>query len=106
MTWNRRRQQKENAASGKDRKHRPNCEGVGKGFIPFAIDVCGILDGQAAKLLSRFSRGYATAYGQTNSWARAICHQRVSFALQLAIARQLIAVKRPGIKCAGDALFP
>ena len=78
------------AAAAKIRKHEAACALAGKGFIPFAADVCGLIDKVAFNLLNRLASSYAALQSKPYSYGLEICKRRLSFAIQLGIARQLI----------------
>ena len=56
-------------AVSKVTKHAEACEQAGFDFLPFAIDVCGIMDSRALALLSRLAQAYAATSGLATSHA-------------------------------------
>ena len=76
-------------ADSKITKHAEACEQAGFDFLPFAIDVCGIMDSRALALLSRLAQAYAAASGLATSHSKSICRRRISMCLQRGIAAQL-----------------
>jgi len=80
------------AVRGKINKHKRACEASGKEFIPFALDTCGITDLNAWKLMSRFATRIADRQGRSYSYVANIVRRRVSFALQMGMARQRICL--------------
>ena len=78
------------AEDAKCRKHLLPCEDHGYGFQPFAMDVFGVVGPQSTDLLKRFCHSYQAAKGISKSLAYSICFRRVSFSVQLGVARQLL----------------
>jgi hypothetical protein len=78
------------AAMDKIIKHADSCSCSGLDFIPFAVDVCGVLDQDAFHFLLRIANAYALRNNMTPKYARSIILRRVSFSLQRSIARQII----------------
>ena len=78
------------AAMDKIIKHADSCSRSGLDFIPFAVDVCGVLDQDAFHFLLRITNAYALRNNMTPKYARSIILRRVSFSLQRSIARQII----------------
>ena len=74
----------------KVRKHRVACEQAGFGFKPFAVDVFGVLAPDSAKLLDRVQSRMARETCCDEYKAAAICDRRISFAVQLGVARQVV----------------
>jgi len=79
------------AEIAKINKHLPHCEAAGYGFHPFAVDIFGMLGLESAALLRRICYSYHACVGIQKSLAHAICLRRVSFSIQLGIARQLVS---------------
>ena len=80
------------AAQAKVNKHLRPCEAAHYGFIPFAADTCGLIDWAAATLIKRIGCKYADNTHKSYSEGVSIVRQRLSFALQAGIARQLARV--------------
>ena len=80
------------AALAKVNKHLRPCEAAHYGFIPFAADTCGLIDWAAATLIKRIGCKYADNTHKSYSEGVSIVRQRLSFALQAGIARQLARV--------------
>ena len=79
------------AADAKVRKHRDPASNAGFDFLPFAIDTCGSLAADARYILSYISYKYSSTTCKPLSAAKYIIVCRISFALHLGIARQLVA---------------
>ena len=80
------------AAENKILKHSDACSSADLGFIPFALDVCGVIDLAALYLLSTFASAYSKNLSKSYVYALHICRRRISFALQTGISRQLSSV--------------
>jgi len=78
------------AANLKDKKHADNCKANGLEFIPFAVDVCGMMDRRAYNLIKRFASKIASIEARPYSYTLSICLRRISLAIQLGTARQLM----------------
>jgi hypothetical protein len=78
----------------KVRKHSLPCEQAGFGFKAFAVDVFGVLSPDSAKLLDRVKSRMVRETCCAEYKAAAICFRRISFAVQLGVARQLIMSHR------------
>ena len=78
------------AASDKIEKNRVPCELVGKEFVAFSVDVCGTIDVDGFELLSRMASAYAYNSSSPITYALSIFRRRISFAIQLGVARQLL----------------
>jgi hypothetical protein len=81
----------EDAELRKYRKHQEACEQAGFGFKAFAVDVFGVMSKSASKLLQRVCSKLTREVGYPKYKAQAICLRRVSFSVQLGVARQFIA---------------
>jgi hypothetical protein len=79
------------AAVAKIDKHRRSCLLAGKGFTPFAVDVCGMIDAAGAELLQRIASRQAKHSDRPYWDAISFCRRRVSFAIQHGVAKQLVA---------------
>jgi hypothetical protein len=76
-----------NASSKKRGKHDETCHAAHKDFIPFAVDVCGMVGEAAiAFLLKHITVGYATFTGRTYAFVMSLCHDKISFPIQLGSA--------------------
>ncbi len=79
------------AAKNKNKKYLAGCEAAGRGFLPFALDTCGLLDAQGWRFLCRLGSRIAERDQSTFSDAISSCYRRISFALQKNLARQLVS---------------
>ena len=84
------------AAKNKVDKHLLPCAAAHYGFVPFAADVCGLIDWAAASLIKCIGCKYAEIFHKSYSEGVSIIRQRLSFALQMRIARQLSYVALHG----------
>ena len=80
----------EDAETAKYTKHALSCEQAGYGFKAFAIDVFGVMAKKSHKLLQRIISSYSRMTAYPIYKAASICLRRVSFAVQLGVARQAI----------------
>jgi hypothetical protein len=78
------------AEDAKCRKHLLPCEEKGYGFHPFALDIFGVIGPQSTDLLKRLCHSYQAAKGISKPLAFSICFRRISFSVQLGVARQLL----------------
>jgi hypothetical protein len=78
------------AAKEKVKKHAEACRHHHLDFIPFAVDVCGVFDEAAQDLIDRLATSYHTRSSKPFSMCMSICSRRISFAVQLAVANQLM----------------
>lgn len=83
------------AVAEKFYKHGQPCTELGKEFIPFALDSCGLTDHNAWKLMSRFATRMADRQGKSYSYLVNIVRRRISFALQVSLSRQLLRLNAP-----------
>ena len=65
---------------------------AGYDFLPFAIDVCGVLDLRAWDFLQRLAEAYAVTVGLDISHSKACVRRMVSFGLFRGIAAQLCSI--------------
>ena len=77
-------------AKEKIRKHQEPCTAAGYDFQPFALDVCGVVDSEAASLLKRFSTRQAERMCRPYSYVLSLARRRISTALHIGVARQLL----------------
>jgi hypothetical protein len=77
------------AAKEKQAKYLNRCEESQMGFLPFALDVCGISDPTVPYLLHRFASKIAIRQGWKFGHALCNCLRKISFALQAGIVKQL-----------------
>ncbi len=77
------------AARDKREKHEGPCNLAAYDFLPFAVDVCGIVESSGSLLLRRFATRYSTRLSLPYSYALSLCRRRISLAIQLGVARQL-----------------
>jgi hypothetical protein len=83
----------EEAHRGKVNKHLRACEDAGYGFRAFAVDVFGVLSKDSYNLLRRIWTRMIRETGYPKYKAVAVCLRRVSFAIQLGVARQCLACR-------------
>ena len=79
------------AQANKIRKHLEPCEDAGFGFKPFAADVFGVLADDALKFLNRLITRIVRENIYPEHLASAICYRKVSLAIQLGVARQVVS---------------
>jgi len=82
------------AELAKFNKHSVSCEQAGYGFEAFAIDVFGVMAKKSYKLLQRIISSYSRMTAFPIYKASAICLRRISFAVQLGVARQAIRCRK------------
>ena len=58
--------------------------------MPFALDVCGLIEREGAYLLKRFATQYSLRTAVPYTYALSLARRRVSTALHIGIARQLL----------------
>jgi len=78
-------------AKTKIAKHGGACSLAGLRFLPFSVDTCGMLDVSAVELLQDIASQQARHSDRSYSECMSFCRKRISFALQLGVARQLLA---------------
>lgn len=83
------------AEKRKYQKHREACENAGFGFKAFAMDVFGVLADDAFKLLQRVCSRLIREADYPKYMASSICYRRISFSVQLGVARQFVACRVP-----------
>jgi hypothetical protein len=74
----------------KYRKHQEACETASFGFKAFAIDVFGVVATRSLQLLYRIRNAMVRSAGYPPRMATAICHRRISLAVQMGVARQAV----------------
>ena len=79
------------AEENKYRKHFDACNTAGFFFTAFAVDTFGVLAPDAVAFLYRLARLLETSQGIPSYLAKQLVFRRVSFAVQLGVARQLVA---------------
>jgi hypothetical protein len=79
----------------KYRKHQEACENASYGFKAFAIDVFGVMGTRSLQLLYRIRNAMVRTSGHPMRKATAICHRRISLAVQKGVARQVLAQLEP-----------
>jgi len=84
------RQAAEVAEAKKYTKHLAACESAGYGFKAFAIDVFGVMAKESSKLLQRIISKLVREMSYPVYRATALVLRRVSFAVQLGVARNVI----------------
>jgi hypothetical protein len=77
------------AAKEKWEKHLRPCQQAHFDFMPFAVDVCGLVDWTAATLIKRIACKYAEITLKSYAECMNIVRRRISFAIQVGVARQL-----------------
>jgi hypothetical protein len=83
------------AEEEKYRKHQEACENASYGFKAFAIDVFGVMGNRSLQFLYRIRNAIVRASGHHMRKATAICHRRISMAVQKGVARQVVAQLDP-----------
>jgi hypothetical protein len=78
------------AEAKKIAKHGPGCHSMGLGFSPFVVDIFGVLAPQAHNVLRRIAARLCSELGYPKYKAEAICLRRISTAIQIAAARQVL----------------
>ena len=78
------------AAIDKIDKHDQPCDINMLAFFPFAADVCGYIDQDAEDLLTSFAHRIGKINGRGSHDAMRWCRRRISVALQIGVARQLV----------------
>jgi hypothetical protein len=81
----------ERESRNKHAKHQVACEEAGFGFRAFAIDVFGVPSQESLKFLQRVSSKLVREADYPAYMASAIVCRRVSIAVQIGVARQLLA---------------
>jgi hypothetical protein len=81
------------AATKKIEKNKEACRLSGMDFMPFAMDTTGLIEREAAELLERLAYQYAERQSKSYAEAISILRRRISFAVQLGVARQLVSAK-------------
>ena len=84
----------EDAEAAKYTKHAFSCEQSGYGFKAFAIDVFGVMAKKSYQFLQRIISGYSRMTGIPVDRAASICLRRISFAVQLGVARQIVRCRQ------------
>jgi hypothetical protein len=82
------------AEDRKVRKHLAACEATRLGFKAFALDVFGVMGKESRRLLDRVRKRMARETCCPLYKATAICDRRISIAVQIGVARQLIASRQ------------
>jgi hypothetical protein len=77
------------AAKDKWDKHLAPCLQAHFDFMPFAVDVCGLIDWAAVSLLKRIACKYSEITLKSYAECVSIVRRRISFAIQSGVARQL-----------------
>ena len=77
------------AAKKKWNKHLAPCQQAHFDFMPFAVDVCGLIDWAAVSLLKRIACKYSEITLKSYAECVSIVRRRISFAIQSGVARQL-----------------
>jgi len=93
------------AAEAKIKKHHQPCSDASRLFTPFSVDVCGFMDQDASDLLRRFAGRIGQQSGRGFRDALTLCRRRVSFAIQLGVARQLVPLFRLMREDGDESLF-
>jgi hypothetical protein len=83
-------------------KHDEDCSRAGYSFLPFACDVTGVLTPAASALLSRIASAYASRNDVLYGYALNIVRRKISFSIQLGVARQLTHLFHPRSVAWGD----
>jgi hypothetical protein len=80
-----------NQANLKNNKHLRPCADAGYDFLPFAVDVCGMVSQAAYQLLQLFARRGEAQSHRPYSELIATSRRRISCAVQLGVADQLLS---------------
>ena len=80
-----------NQANLKNNKHLRPCADAGYDFLPFAVDVCGMVSQAAYQLLQLFARRGEAHLHRPYSELIATSRRRISCAVQLGVADQLLS---------------
>jgi hypothetical protein len=83
------------AEKNKIKKHEEACFHSGFGFKPFAMDIFGVLAPKSVCFLVRIVNKLIHLYDYPRYLASAIVYRRISFAVQLGVARQFLACYVP-----------
>jgi hypothetical protein len=81
----------EEAEKKKYDKHQEACEVASYGFKAFAASVFGVLAERSKHLLNRICKALIRNASLSEYLAKAVTQRRVSFAIQLGVARQVVA---------------
>jgi hypothetical protein len=95
----------QNAHKDKVAKHEECCSGAGYSFLPFACDVTGVISHTASGLLDRIASSYASRNDVLFGYALNIVRRKISFAIQLGVARQIVHLFHPRVESWGDSNF-
>jgi hypothetical protein len=79
------------AAARKVAKHSAACERAGLGFKAFAVDVFGVMSADTRRFVYRVRNRLMRETCCAEYKATAICFRRISFSIQLGVARELLA---------------
>jgi hypothetical protein len=79
------------AEKNKVKKHEEACFNSGFGFKPFAMDVFGVLAPKSISFLKRIRTKLIYKFEYPSYMASAIVFRRISFSVQLGVARQFLA---------------
>jgi hypothetical protein len=77
-------------------KHESACREAGYDFIAFAADVFGVLAPEANRLLKRITTLLQAIKNYSKHVAKNIVYRKISFAIHLGVARQLVNRMEPG----------
>jgi hypothetical protein len=83
-------------------KHEDDCSRAGYSFLPFACDVTGIITHTTSALLDRIASANVTRKDTLFGFALDILRRRMSYSIQLGVARQLIHLFHPRTEAWGD----
>jgi len=81
------------AEAAKLDKHGPGCASSNLGFSPFVADIFGVLAPKAHGILRRISSRLVSELGYSSHRATQVCYRRISTAIQIAVARQVLSSK-------------
>ena len=81
------------AEDDKYKKHLSACNAAGYDFTAFAVDTFGVLAPDAKHFLLRLAARLERCKNYPSYLAKQLVFRRVSFAIQLGVARQLLARK-------------
>jgi hypothetical protein len=83
------------AEDEKIKKHQDSCHEAGYGFQPFSIDIFGIMGSKTKSLFSRIVNNMVRCNGYESWKAMAIASRKISIAVQIGVARQILAARQP-----------
>jgi len=83
------------AEDEKIKKHLVACHEAGYGFKPFSIDIFGLMGKETTTLFTRLINSIARCNGFDLWKATAIAQRKICIAVQIGVAKQLLAARQP-----------